>query len=152
MITSETGLLDTNVLVYAADEKSPFHQAASILRERGLKGEISLCVTPQVLTEFFAIVTDRRRVAQARVQDDAVQEVEKYVRAKNVSKIYSHPQTFDKSLELLKHYAVKGQAVFDLQLVATMLSNGVRRIYTYNAADFSQFREIEVISPETVLK
>jgi len=38
MTTSETSLLDTNVLVYAADETSPFHPAARAIREKGLRG------------------------------------------------------------------------------------------------------------------
>jgi hypothetical protein len=40
-----------------------------------------------------------------------------------------------------------GRDVFDLQLVATMLGNGVRRIYTFNAKDFEPFQELEVIVP-----
>lgn len=152
MTTSDLGLLDTNILVYAADETSPSHVAARALRDKGLKGEIALCVTPQVLMEFFSVVTNPKRVKQARSRDEALQEMEKYVHAKNFSMIYSQPQALGKSLELLKRYSVKGQEAYDLQLVATMLSNGVTRIYTYDVSDFSQFTEIEVISPETILK
>jgi hypothetical protein len=43
---------DTNVLVYAADETSPFHHRSRDLRDRGLSGQTSLCVCPQVLIEF----------------------------------------------------------------------------------------------------
>jgi hypothetical protein len=38
-----------------------------------------------------------------------------------------------------------------LQLVATMLSNGISRIYTYNNADFAQYQEVEAITPAAVL-
>lgn len=91
-------------------------------------------------------------VKQARQRDDAVQEMEKYIHAKNFSMIYFQPQTLGKSLEFLKRYPVKGQEAYDLQLVATMLSNGVTRIYTYDVSDFTKFQEIEVLSPETILK
>ena len=40
-----------------------------------------------------------------------------------------------------------GADVFDLQLVATMLANGVSRIYTFNGADFESFSELAVITP-----
>ncbi len=33
-------------------------------------------------------------------------------------------------------------------LVATMLVNGVRKIYTFNVSDFEAFDEIEVLTPE----
>ena len=49
--------------------------------------------------------------------------------------------------QLLRRRPVLGRQVFDLQLVATMLGNGVRRIYTFNAKDFEPFQELEVIVP-----
>jgi predicted nucleic acid-binding protein len=48
---------------------------------------------------------------------------------------------------LAEKHEVTGADVFDLQLVATMLENGVKRIYTYNRDDFEPFGELEVISP-----
>ena len=42
--------------------------------------------------------------------------------------------------ELAEKHGVTGADVFDLQLVATMLENGVRRIYTYNRSDFGLLR------------
>jgi predicted nucleic acid-binding protein len=42
---------------------------------------------------------------------------------------------------------VAGAGIFDLQLVATMLANGVRRIYTFNRSDFEVFEELMVLAP-----
>jgi predicted nucleic acid-binding protein len=50
-------------------------------------------------------------------------------------------------LDLLRRRPVIGGDIFDLQLVATMLANGVRRIYTFNADDFKPFTELTVITP-----
>ena len=147
MITSEVALLDTNVLVYAADETSPFHQTARVLREKGLKGEALLYVCPQVLNEFFAIVTDPKRVGNPRTQSEALLEIEKYFRSKTILKIYPGPDIIERSLELLRRYEITRQEIFDLQLVATMLSNNVTRLYTFNQEDFSKYKEIEVIVP-----
>ncbi len=88
MITSDTCLLDTNILVYVADETSPFHQDAKVLREKGINGEVSLCICPQVLSEYFAIITDPKRVNEPRTQKEAVFELEKYFSSKNILKIY----------------------------------------------------------------
>lgn len=147
MTTSETGLLDTNILVYAADETSPFYQAAKALRDKGLKGEVPVCICPQVLNEFFAIVTDPKRVSNPRTQKEALLEMEKYVSSKNILKIHPGPAIIEKILDLLKRYEITKQEIFDLQLVATMLSNNITRLYTYNQDDFSIFTEIEVLSP-----
>jgi predicted nucleic acid-binding protein len=147
MTTSETSLLDTNILVYAADETSPFHSAAKVIREKGLRGEISLCICPQVLTEFFAIVTDSKRVSNPRTQEEAHIEIVKYTHSENFLKIYPGSKILEGILDLLKKYKVTKQEIFDLQLVATMLSNNVTRLYTYNKDDFIKFKEIEVLSP-----
>ena len=40
-----------------------------------------------------------------------------------------------------------GGDVFDLQIAATMQANDVRRIYTFNAADFAAFAELSVVTP-----
>lgn len=62
MTTSEEALVDTNVLIYAADEASEFHEAAKELRDRGAQGDVQLVVSPQILMEFFAVITNPRRV------------------------------------------------------------------------------------------
>lgn len=147
MTTSETALLDTNVLVYAADESSPFHEVSKGLRDRGLEGRISLCIFPQILSEFYAIITDSKRVSNPRNQEEAVGEIEKYLNAKHLLKFYPEPDVVDIMLELLRRYDIRRQEVFDAQLVAAMLSNGITRIYTFNRDHFSKFSEIEVLEP-----
>lgn len=72
MITStestELTLVDTNVLVYAHDQGNPYHETCrKLLIEIG-----SLCVVPQSIAEFFAIVTSSRRVTRPRSPQDAV--------------------------------------------------------------------------------
>jgi predicted nucleic acid-binding protein len=49
--------------------------------------------------------------------------------------------------ELAEKHGVTGADVFNLQLVATMLENGVRRIYTFHRDDFERFGELEVVTP-----
>jgi len=147
MITSEYALIDTNVLVYAADKTSPFHQPAKILRNKGVDGKTSLCVCPQVLNEFFAIVTDPKRVGSPRSQEEALLEIEKYHRSGNILKIFPGPDVVEKTLGLLKRYNTTKQGIFDLYLVATMLSNNITRLYTYNQGHFTKFSEIELLSP-----
>jgi predicted nucleic acid-binding protein len=147
MITSETALLDTNVLVYAADETSPFHPPSKHLRDNGLRGKVSLCVFPQIFSEFFAVITDSRRVSNPRTQEEAATEIEKYLQAEYLLKLFPGPDVMDIMLDLLRRYEVKRQEIFDLQLVATMLSNNIKRIYTFNREHFDRFAEIDTLEP-----
>ena len=144
---SEISLVDTNVLVYAADESSPFHKASKNLRDKGLRGQVSLCIFPQILSEFFAVITDSKRVTNPRSQQEAITEIEKYFRSKQISKFPPGPDVIEIMLDLLNRYNIKKQEIFDLQLVATMLSNDITRIYTFNYGHFQKFKEIEALEP-----
>ncbi|MBW2063382.1 MAG: PIN domain-containing protein [Deltaproteobacteria bacterium] len=147
MTISDLALLDSNILIYSHQALSKFHTRSRSLISKGLRGEMSLCVSPQVLYEFYAVITNPKRVTNPVPPNDAVKEVAMFFRAKNILKIYARDDIIDRTLDLLKNYAVRGAEIFDLQLVATMLSNNVTRLYTYNQEHFTRFKEIEVLSP-----
>ena len=50
-------------------------------------------------------------------------------------------------MDLLQRHPVTGGNVFDLQIIATMQVNGVRRIHTFNTDDFEVFPDIAVVTP-----
>lgn len=147
-ISDEPALLDTNVLVYAADAGSPFHEAARRLRDRGFRGEIPLVVSPQVLLEFFAVITSPRRVQTPRSPQEATTEMAKYMRSRRIRTIYPGLDILRRVLALhAQHPQVTRQEIFDLYLAATMLSNGITQIYTYNQQHFTPFQELTVLIP-----
>ena len=147
MTTSEIALLDTNILVYAADTTAEFHHPARELRDRGIHGELPLAASPQVFTEFFAVITNPRRVQQPRSPEEAREEIAKYVRSA-IRKIYPGTDILDRVLTLLEeHPEISRQDIFDLFLVATMLTNSVTRIYTYNQEHFTRYPELTVLTP-----
>lgn len=63
-ISEASALLDANILVYADQAQDEHHEAAKAIRDLGQRGELALCVTPQVLNEYFAVVTNPRRVTR----------------------------------------------------------------------------------------
>lgn len=147
MTTSEIALIDTNILVYAADTTAAFHEQAKRLRDRGVRGELLLAVSPQILMEFFAVITNPRRVRQPRSPAEARAEVEKYARSA-IRKIHPGHDILDRVLILLQqHPTISRQDIFDLFLVATMQTNGVTRIYTYNREHFTPFPDMTVLTP-----
>ena len=145
-MSEEMGLVDTNILVYRADQDSAFHLPSVDLIDRGLRGDISLCLAPQNLTEFYAVITNPKRVANPIAPVDARVEIEGYLQSQNIHKIYQTVDLMPRLLELINKYPPKRQQIFDLQLVATMLVNDVTRIYTFNAKHFQLYQEIEVIT------
>ena len=68
MITSETGLVDANVLVYAINENAKQLSASLKLVESGLNGEIPVCFTPQVFSEFFATYNEKDFLVYSEIE------------------------------------------------------------------------------------
>ena len=54
--------VDANILVYAVYRDTPQHAASRAWLERAARGGVQICLTSQVLAEFFAIVTNSKHV------------------------------------------------------------------------------------------
>jgi predicted nucleic acid-binding protein len=148
MTTSELALLDTNILVYASDETSEFHASSKLLRDQGVRGDIPVAVSPQILFEFFAVITNPRRVTQPRSPEEAREEMEKYLQSPAILKIYPGEDILNRVITLLQqHPQITRQDIFDCVLVATMQTHWIRQIYTYNRQHFLPFADLEVLTP-----
>jgi predicted nucleic acid-binding protein len=141
MIEDERALVDANILVYAASPSALQHQASRSL----LESDVRLCLAPQVLAEFYAVVTDRRRVTIPFTPTEARTFISELIARMEVLSV--PPSVVSRWIELALQHGVKGAGVFDLQLAATMLVNGVSRIYTYNGSDFESLTELSVLTP-----
>jgi predicted nucleic acid-binding protein len=141
----DPGIIDAKVLVYAFDTNAPQHLASRNLLDAGRTGATRLYVTSQVLCEFYSVVTNPRRVLKPRPVADAIAAINDLLSFLHVLPIPA--RTVEGWLDLLRLRPVTGAEVFDLQLAATMLVNGVNRIYTYNTGDFSVFKELVVSEP-----
>ena len=141
----EPGFIDTNILVYALDADAPQHAASRALLEAARDSSTTLYVTSQILCEFYSIVTNARRVLRPRSSDDALHAISGLLAFLHVLPIPA--RTVEGWMDLLRRHPVTGGDVFDLQIVATMQANGIRRIYTFNGDDFRAFAELAVVSP-----
>jgi predicted nucleic acid-binding protein len=141
----EPGIVDANILVYAFDADASQHLASRNLLDAGRLGATTLYGTSQILCEFYSIVTNSRRVAKPRSPADAISAIGGLVSFLHVLPIPAH--AVEVWLDLLRRHPVTGGEVFDLQIAATMLANGINRIYTYNIGDFAPFKELLVSEP-----
>jgi hypothetical protein len=58
----------------------PDHTASRALLDKAKAADAGLCIAPQNLIEFFAVVTDPRRVTQAKTSDEALQAIDDFLR------------------------------------------------------------------------
>ena len=147
MANVELVLLDTNILVYASNADVPQHALAVELRERARRGEFYACISLQNLSEFYAVITDPRRVTYPDTPEVAAAKVREYLEARFIKKLWITPLVLRRMITLAEKYSVTRQNIFDTLLVATMLENGVYKIYTANDEDFKDYEEITAINP-----
>jgi len=145
---SERALLDANLLVYTLYRNMPQYRDARYTLERTQEENAALCVSSQVLAEFYSTITNPKRVTAPFTSAAALREVEKICSASGVTVLPMPVDVVDRWVTLLRRHPVTRKRVFDLQLIATMLANGVERIYTFNVEDFRPFPEIEAIEPK----
>ena len=72
-------LLDTNVLVYAANRDCEFYELSNQIMGKAISGQIAVSVSLQILIEFYSVVTSPKRVEKPLSQEDAVNEINKYI-------------------------------------------------------------------------
>ncbi|HED03241.1 MAG TPA: PIN domain-containing protein [Candidatus Fraserbacteria bacterium] len=138
-------LLDTNVLVYATNRDSPFYDRAQQVLQQALAGEPAACLTPQILAEYYAVITDPRRVESPLTPRQARAQIEALLQALEVLPLRASSSR--QMAELAERYRIRAQEVYDVQVVAAMLDHGISTILTANERDFRRFAEIEVRNP-----
>jgi predicted nucleic acid-binding protein len=147
MSTADALLLDTNVLVYALDESSPYHAACRRILDSAQSPDANLKLSPQSLAEFFSVVTNPRRVAFPKSTAEAISAVEMILALPGIEVLPVPLDVVSRWLELCRQREVKGGAIYDMQLLAVMLANDIRRVCTYNRADFEWIADIAVMVP-----
>ncbi len=138
--------LDTNILVYAINIDSASHlSAASLIKEIGA-GTLKTCMSPQILCEFFATVTNPRKFRRPLTPTEASDAINSYMES-DIYLLYLKDSTIKLTLDMAIRHQINGTEIFDTQIVATMLENGVRTIYTANVSDFKKYSGITAVNP-----
>jgi predicted nucleic acid-binding protein len=134
-------LLDTNVIVYSLNKKSPKNcSAKSFIRENAE----NLVIAHQNINETLRVITHPKYPKPMDINHALKATV---AIAEGISIIFPKENTVFITLELLEKYQIKSNHIFDAYLAATMLSNGIEEIATDNEKDFSILKEIKVINP-----
>jgi predicted nucleic acid-binding protein len=140
-------MVDTNILVYALNSDSPQYEVAYALLGRAKDGQFQIALSPQIVGELYATLTNSKKISKFLSPKEAADTVEGLWKSEAVKQVFPKKDTLQSTLELVKHHGLVGPDFFDAQIVATMLDNDITRIYTINYADFQCFEGIEVMNP-----
>lgn len=134
-------LIDSNILIYAINTRSPKHKQAQKLLKDNLE---KLEIAHQNVLEAIRVLTHKRYSNPMNLHAalDAILAIceSSYV-------ISPLTDTYHLALELIKAHRLIGNKIFDAYLVATALSNGITEIATDNVGDFRKFKGIKIINP-----
>jgi predicted nucleic acid-binding protein len=139
-------LLDTNVLLRLADALSPEHAVAEAAIERLLARGEAVFIATQVLVEFWAVATRPESANGLGWSTAATAEAIRALRYQ-FPLLNENPDVLDRWFELVDRFQVAGKHTHDARLAALLLVHGVRRLLTFNTADFPAAWSVEATHP-----
>ena len=140
-------VVDTSVLVYAADADSQFHLACRSWLDRQRSRPDAWYTTWPIVYEFLRITTHPRVMRSPWSMAAAWQFVMALLASPGLSVLVATQRHADVAAEViaeLPHLA--GNLLHDAHTAILMREHGVRRICTRDT-DFNQFPFVEVIDP-----
>ncbi len=143
-------LVDTNVIARTFQKTSDhFRPAVDCIELLRVSQRETLCISPQVIVEFYAIST-RQRDGLALSPDEAIHHIQ--MLKQHYAFLPDHPAAFAQWESLISKYKPTNRRVFDVRHVALMLCHNIPKILTFNDADFQPITEIQAVNPFDVLK
>ena len=131
-------LIDTNILIYAIDADSRFHNSAlKLLFDPTLK----LFTTSKNLSEFLVVLTRNKEIELSTAE--CFELLNSLLTDINI--LYPNPTTFKIFQNLISKYNPRGLWIHDVEIASIGLAYGISTIATNNIADFKRIAEIEVI-------
>ncbi len=140
-------LLDTNILVHAFNMASPKHQKAKRIVKRALQSKIKAYLTPQILYEFFSVITNPRQVEQPLSSVEAARICEDLQICHQIKTISPGNGTVSLVFSLVKQHGFTGAKIFDCIIAAVAKESEVDCIYTENISDFKVFGFLKIVNP-----
>ncbi len=138
--------VDAIVLLYASDESSRFHETAvAFLRDLVEGPEIAYLFWPTVMA-YLRIATHPTVFTSPLTSEDAVANVSNLLGLPHIRTTGEQDRFWHLYLDASTAAGVRGNLVPDAHVVALMLENGVKTIWTHDR-DYRRFDGIDVRDP-----
>lgn len=138
--------LDANVLLYASDETSPRQQQALDLLDRIAAGDELAYVFWPVVMAYLRVATHPAVFESPLPLADALANVDRLLGLPQVQTTGEHHGFWRAYRRVADDADARGNLVSDAHVVALMVENGVRTIWTHDR-DFRRFPGIDARDP-----
>ena len=139
---------DTNILIYVNDTESPYHQSASEIFYNLLEQK-KIILHEIVLTEFFSIITDSRKMESPWSTSQARDYLKDLLESVHEMHFLDN-EIISVACKYIKKHNIKRYAIYDYLLAYSMKFYGIDKIVTLNKEDFERYDFIkEIISPSS---
>lgn len=138
--------VDSNVLVYAHREDSPWHEAAYTCISQLAEGRAPWAIPWPCIHEFLAIVTHARVYIPPSPLDVAVDQVEAWTESPALILLSESENYWEELREFLRIGRVSGPQVHDARVAALCHQHGVTELWTADR-DFGRFPGLKVRNP-----
>ena len=138
--------LDVNLLLYASDGSSEYHESARRFLEACVAGPEMLCLAWPALMSYLRIATHPRIFAAPLTPAEALGNVAALLALPHVRAVGEREGFLDAYQQVTADLAVRGNLVPDAHLAAILLQHGVRTLYSRDR-DFWKFQRLDVRDP-----
>jgi toxin-antitoxin system PIN domain toxin len=138
--------VDTNVLVYAHREESPWHERAYAAIVELAEGTEAWGIPWPCVHEFLAIATHPRIFDPPTPLATAIEQVDAWMEAPTLHLLGESPLHWPSLRPLLVAGRISGAQVHDARIAAICLQHGVRELWTADR-DFGRFPSLPARNP-----
>jgi toxin-antitoxin system PIN domain toxin len=141
------GVVDTNIMLYAANGDAPEHEAAASFLTAAGRSADQWYLTEGICYEFLRVATHAKVFERPLEWSEALGFLTPLLMSARFHVIVAAEEhwTVLQSMLLDLTYPA-GNLFFDIRTAVLMREHGIKRIYTTDT-DFLQFSEIEVVNP-----
>ena len=138
--------LDTNILVYAHREDSPFHEAAFRCVAELAEGAAVWAIPWPCLHEFLAVVTHPRIYAPPTPLAQALDQVDAWLESPTLKLLTETAAHWPTLRAMITVGRVTGAQIHDARVAALCRQHGVRELWSADR-DFTRFTGFTVVNP-----
>lgn len=138
--------VDTNILVYAHREDSPWHGVASTRVAELAEGRAPWAIPWPCLHEFLAIVTHPRIYAPPTPVPAALDQIDAWLESPSVTLLAESDGYWPELKSLVHDGRIAGPQVHDARVAALCRHHGIRELWTADR-DFGRFGAIAHRNP-----